>query len=385
MDLLAKTGGLLGELIAFPTVSADSNLELIDWASAYLGRLGARCDLTRDATGQKANLFATFGPDGDGGLVLSGHSDVVPVTGQDWASDPFEMEIRDDLLFGRGACDMKGFIACVLALAPKIARWRLTRPLHIALTYDEEVGCLGAQTLVADLTARDIRPAMAILGEPTSMRVINGHKGCFEYCTHVTGSAGHGSAPDLGVNAAVIAARYVSRLMELAEDLRPRAPAGSPFDPPWSTINIGRIEAGIATNVIAEHARIDWEMRPVQASDAELVLREIDALASALLPQMRAVDPKADILREVIGEVAGLDPVPDSEIARIVSALTGANGLDVVSFGTEAGLFQSLGMDCVVCGPGSIEQAHKADEYVSRDQLRVCLEMLDGLERHVCG
>ncbi len=384
MTLLARTEGLLSDLIAFPTVSADSNLALIDWASAHLSALGARCDLSHDATGQKANLFATFGPDSDGGLVLSGHSDVVPVTDQDWSVDPFALTARDDLLFGRGTCDMKGFIACVLALAPEIATWTLTRPVHIALTYDEEVGCLGAQTLVDDLRTRGVRPSMAILGEPTEMRVITGHKGCFEYATHIRGCAGHGSAPDLGVNAAEIAARYVARLIELAGDLRGRAPADSPFQPPWSTINVGRIDAGTATNVIPERARIDWEMRPVQGSDANHVLSEIDRFAETLLPAMRAVDPNVSILREVIGEVAGLSPVPDNEIAAIVQALTGANSTDVVSFGTEAGLFQSLGIACVVCGPGSIEQAHKADEYVSRSQLSQCLSMLSGLQRSVC-
>lgn len=383
MDLLYRTENLLKDLIGFPTVSAESNLDLIGWASNYLKGLGAHCDVTLDETGHKANLFATFGPEGNGGLVLSGHSDVVPVTDQDWSSDPFGMEDREGRLYGRGACDMKGFIACVLAMAPRIAEWRLTRPVHIALTYDEETGCFGARALVDDLRARDLRPAMAILGEPTMMQVINGHKGCYEYTTHITGCAGHGSAPDHGVNAAVCAARYVGRLMELESELRRRAPDGSPFSPPWTTLNIGRINSGHAHNVIPDHAEIDWEMRPVQRADAEHVLTEIDRFAESLLPSMRAVHAEATILREVIAETQGLHPVKDSEVANIVSALTGANGLDVVAFGTEAGLFQSLGMDCVVCGPGSIEQAHKPDEYVSRDQLATCLNMLQGLEKHL--
>ena len=293
------------------------------------------------------------------------------------------METPDMRHYGRGACDKKGFIACVMALAPVMARWRLTRPVHIVLTYDEETGCFGARALVDELRARGLRPAMAILGEPTMMRVITGHKGCYEYTTRITGCEGHGSAPDLGVNAAVCATRYATRLMELEQDLRGRAPAGSPFAPPWTTLNIGRIHAGVAHNVIPGHAEIDWEMRPVQPSDADHVLSNIDAYADSLLAAMQAVHPASAITRETIGEVAGLIPLPQSAIAGIVSALTGANDTDVVSFGTEAGLFQSLGMDCVVCGPGAIEQAHKPDEFVSRDQLAACLDMLNGLERHV--
>jgi acetylornithine deacetylase len=374
---------LLGTLIGFPTVSSDSNLDLIAWASTYLHDLGARCDITWDESGRKANLFASFGPEGDGGLVLSGHTDVVPVEDQDWSSDPFEMTVQGGRLFGRGACDMKGFIACVLAVAPQIAQWPLSRPVHVALTYDEEVGCYGARALVAELLAQGLRPAMAILGEPTSMRVIDGHKGCFEYTTHITGCEGHGSAPDAGVNAAVCAARYVARLMELEADLRRRAPLDSAFAPPWTTLNVGRIHAGVAHNVIPGHAEVDWEMRPVQRADADYVLTEIDRFAEGLLPAMRAVAPDSAIRREVIGEVDGLMPVAGNRAAEIACALTGANGTAQVAFGTEAGLFQAMGMDCVVCGPGSIEQAHKPDEYVARDQLAACLTMLRGLERHV--
>lgn len=381
MELLHRTEGLLGDLIGFPTVSADSNLDLIGWASNMLKELGAHCEVSLDETGHKANLFATFGPEQDGGLVLSGHSDVVPVEDQVWNSDPFTMTAHEGRLHGRGACDMKGFIACVLALAPDIAQWRLARPVHIVLTYDEEVGCFGARNLVDELRNRGLRPASAILGEPTMMRVITGHKGCFEYTTRITGCAGHGSAPDQGVNAAVAAARYAGRLMALERDLRGRAPADSPFSPPWTTLNIGRLHSGHAHNVIPDYAEIDWEMRPVQRSDADYVLAEIDHHAQQLLPAMQAVAPEASITREVIGEVAGLHPVPHNAIADIVSDLTGANGTDVVAFGTEAGLFQSLGMECVVCGPGSIEQAHKPDEFVSRDQLAACLDMLRGLER----
>lgn len=382
MDRLDRIAGLLGELIAYPTISSDSNLDLIGWVADDLRALGAEIDVTHDATGRKANLFATFGPAGDGGLVLSGHSDVVPVEGQDWTTDPFAMTRRDGRLYGRGACDMKGFIACVLALAPEIAGWRLQKPLHIALTYDEEVGCYGAEALARDLRARAVRPAMAILGEPTSMRVIEGHKGCCEYTTEFRGLEGHGSAPDKGVNAAAYAVRYAARLMELAEALKARAPETSPFDPPWTTVNIGRIASGAVHNVIPGHAEIDWEMRPVVEDDAVFLRAQIDHYAAeTLAPEMRGVDPKAGVTRHVVGEVAGLQPIAGNTAAELIASITGSNARGVVAFGTEGGVYQSLGMHCVVCGPGSISEAHKPDEFVALDQLAACDAMLRGLER----
>lgn len=383
MDELNRTVEKLRELIAFPTISTDSNLDLIGWAAVNLRTLGADVEITHDPTGTKGNLFATFGPAVDGGIVLSGHSDVVPVEGQDWSTDPFVMAESEGNLYGRGACDMKGFIACVLAMAPHIADWALTRPVHVALTYDEEVGCMGARALVDTLSAREIRPSVAIIGEPTMMRVIEGHKGCCEYTTRFAGLEGHGSAPDRGVNAAEYAVRYAARLLALSDELRTRAPGGSRFDPPWTTVNIGRIHGGIAHNIIAGYCDLDWEMRPVAETDGAWVRTEIDRYATEdLQPAMQAICPDASITRDVVGEVTGLEPIEANKAVEIVSALTGANGADVVPFGTEAGLFQELGMDCVVCGPGSIDQAHKPDEFVSREQLSACLAMLAGLEAH---
>lgn len=371
---------VLADLIGFPTVSADSNLAMIDYLADQLQSCGARLDVMRDESGQKANLFATLGPEGDGGIVLSGHSDVVPVTDQEWSSDPFVMVERDGNLFGRGTCDMKGFIAATIAMAPQFAAAKLTRPLHFAFTYDEEVGCLGAAQLAEDLERRGLKPSLAIIGEPTSMRIIEGHKGCCEYTTRFQGFAGHGSSPDLGVNAVEYAVRYVARLLELRDQLKGRAPADSRFDPPWTTLNVGALHGGDVHNVIAPKAHVNWEMRPVQSGDASFVKTAIRAYADeVLLPAMRAVHPGASIETEVIGEVAGLIPTDDNEARQIVSELTGANGADLVPFGTEAGIFQALGMDVVVCGPGSIEQAHKADEYLSLDQLAQCLNMLQGL------
>ncbi len=381
MSKLEETLPILKDLIAFPTVSADSNLAMIDYLATSLEDAGARVDVFHDETGNKANLFATIGPEVDGGIVLSGHTDVVPARENDWTNDPFEMVLRDDHLFGRGTCDMKGFIAATIAMAPALARHAKKRPLHFAFTYDEEVGCLGGQALVDSLQAKGIKPGVAIIGEPTMMRVIEGHKGCCEYTTRFEGRGGHGSTPDLGVNAVEYAVRYVSRLLELREQMRDRAPKDSRFNPPWTTINTGSLIGGVAHNVIASHAAVEWEMRPVVDADGAFIREEMHSyIHNTLLPAMQNVWPDASITTEVIGEVAGLIPMVDNEAKQFMMAMTGANSADVVAFGTEAGLFQSIGMNVVVCGPGSIDQAHTPDEFVSVDQMRQCLSMLEKLE-----
>ncbi|MFW8634813.1 acetylornithine deacetylase [Cribrihabitans pelagius] len=380
MTLLTETKTLLGELIAFPTVSADGNLDLIRHLADKLAAAGAEVEIWQDATGAKANLFATIGPMRDGGIVLSGHTDVVPVADQDWATDPFAMAERDGRLYGRGACDMKGFIAAAVAMAPRFAAANPQRPLHYAFTYDEETGCLGALALAGALKRKGLKPAVAIIGEPTSMQIIEGHKGCCEYTTRFTGLEGHGSAPHRGVNAVEYAARYVVKLLELKEALKPRAPEGSRFDPPWTTINTGSLNGGTVHNVIPGKARVEWEMRPVQPSDAGYVKDRLESFCAAeLLPAMQAVHPGASIETEVIGEVAGLEPMAGNAARSLVMELTGANAADVVPFGTEAGIFQELGISTVVCGPGSIAQAHKPDEYISISQLEQCLAMLERL------
>ena len=381
---LGETVDTLARLIAFPTVSADSNMEMIAYLAGRLETAGARVEVMRDAGGTKANLWATLGPDTDGGIVLSGHTDVVPVTDQDWSSEPFVMRQQDGRLFGRGACDMKGFIAACLTVAPVLAARVRDRPVHFAFTHDEETGCIGAGHLVAELRARGLRPGLAIIGEPTEMRVVEGHKGCYEYTTEFNGLAGHGSAPDRGVNAVEYAARYVARLLGLREHLRARAPEGSRFEPPWSTINVGALHGGVAHNVIASRATLDWEMRPVIKPDADFVKQDLAGFVDdILLPAMRAVDPEAAITTHVIGEIEGLEPMPQNAARDLVAELTGANCAHVVPFGTEAGLFQSLGINAVVCGPGSIEQAHKADEFIALDQVQACLDMLHRLAKRL--
>jgi len=383
MSDLETTLMILDRLIAYPTVSADSNLELIAYAAGHLEDCGARVSVSHDPSGQKANLFATLGPDTDGGIVLSGHTDVVPAQAEEWSADPFQMHRVDGRCYGRGACDMKGFIAAVLAKSRHFAELDLKRPLHVALTYDEEVGCFGARHLVEDLKTSGLRPSVAIIGEPTEMRVIEGHKGCYEYTTCFHGTDGHGSEPDKGVNAIHYAARFMTRLLEMGEEMKRRVgPDSARFSPPWTTVQTGRIEGGLARNVIARHCDVEWEMRPVRSEDGRIVRQALETYCrDILLPEMRAVSPQADIVTEVIGEVAGLAVMSENEARDIVTALTGANLCDVVAFGTEAGLFQALGMSVVVCGPGSIAQAHQPDEYVAEDQMQSCLDMLSGLSR----
>lgn len=374
---LNETIDLLDQLVAFPTISTDSNLEMIAHLAQRLEDAGARVEVIASPCGTKANLWGSMGPDADGGLVLSGHTDVVPVADQDWSGDPFRMWRDDKRLYGRGTCDMKGFIAAAVTMAGRID---VRRPLHFAFTHDEETGCLGAHALVPELQSRGVRPAMAVVGEPTGMRVIEGHKGCYEYTTHFTGLEGHGSNPGKGVNAAEYAVRYVSRLLELRAALMARVPPNSRFDPPWTTVSVGRISGGVAHNVIVGKAEVDWEMRPVVQDDAKFVKDALETFVETdLLPMMRAIHPGADIKTDIIGETVGLEPVDDNLARELVAGLLGDNAAGVVPFGTEAGLFQGMGMDVVVCGPGHIDQAHKPDEYIEIDQLQACLAMLEPL------
>ena len=287
-DLTQNTLSHLDKLIAFPTVSSESNMDLINYAANFFDDIGADVHLSHNPDGTKANLFATIGPRQNGGVVLSGHTDVVPVEGQDWTSDPFSAVHKDDRVIGRGACDMKGFIACALASAPAFQALELTRPLHIALTYDEEVGCLGAPVMLNALADLGIRPNVAIIGEPTGMQIIEGHKGCYEYTTQIRGLEGHGSLPDAGVNAVESAVRIIHELLETGETLRQRAPADSRFTPPWTTVSVGKIEGGIARNIIAKDCTFEWEIRPVQRSDSDLVWDRLHTLIDgSLLPEMQ--------------------------------------------------------------------------------------------------
>ena len=384
MTDLKTTLDIMDRLIAFPTISSESNRDCIDWISDYLGKLGARVEISSEVEG-KANIFATLGPDTDGGIILSGHTDVVPVEGQNWTRDPFAMHRQDGALFGRGTCDMKGFIAASLAMAPTYAAMDLKRPVHFAFTYDEEVGCLGARVLVNELIKSGLKPSVCIVGEPTSMRIIEGHKGMCEYTTEFRGVEGHSSNSDLCVNALEYAHKFMSKLMEVRAQLPAMAPPNSRFIPPYSTSSICACHSGTTHNVVPSLAELEWEMRVVQRSDREWLRGEMARFVDEeLRPEMQAKSPIADVVETLCVETEGLEPEPDSEAVKIVQELTGGNSTEVVAFGTEAGLFARAGISSVLCGPGSIEQAHKPDEYVTEDQMAVCLQMVGRLSDKLC-
>lgn len=379
-DLRNQTMLLLGDLIGFPTVTSDSNLHLIDYADDLLRGAGATTSITYGDEGRKANLLATIGPEIDGGVVLSGHTDVVPAEDEEaWTGAPFLATRRDQRVYGRGSVDMKGFIACCLAMAPVFASSDLRRPVHIALTFDEEIGCLGAPILIEDLLRTGPRPMAAIVGEPTNLRIIEAHKGCYEYTTTISGLEGHGSAPSKAVNAVEYAVKFISRLLEIGRELEAMATLGTRYDPPHTTISVGSINGGTARNIVAGQCTFEWEMRPVKRSDAEYAALAVGAYEQALVSQMRELHPDAAIVTETVGAVDGLEAVEDSPAVDLAKTLTGETEVDVVSFGTEAGLYQQAGIPAVVCGPGSIDVAHRPDEYVEISQLERCLEMLHRL------
>jgi len=374
---------ILSDLIAFKTVSGEDNNSLINYCDEILNKLGATSFKTYDDEKKRVNLFATLKakiPSKKKPIIFSGHTDVVPVS-KDWNTDPFVATIKDEKVFGRGTCDMKGFIACTLAYAPIFSKTNLDRDIHFSFTFDEETACQGAPLLINELKRKGMNSGICIVGEPTSMKIIDAHKGCYEYTTYFKGLAGHGSAPDKGINAVEYAVKYISKLIELREILKTKVPKNSIFDPPYTTIQIGGISGGIARNVIADRCQVDWEMRPVIKKDGEFVNNEMDKYVSTkLLPEMTKVFPKSLIKKEIIGEIIGFNRMEKSEACEFISSLTGDNSREVVSFGTEAGLFQEIGISTVVCGPGSIEQAHKIDEFVTLDQIKKCLTLLEGIK-----
>ncbi len=384
--VLDRSIEILRQLVGYPTISADSNMDLIDYAVDLLEATGARPVIITDDGGAKANVFATIGPDGDDGVVLSGHTDVVPVEGQEWRRDPFVAAVDGTRVWGRGTTDMKGFIACVLAMIPRFSEVGLTRPVHVALTHDEEEGCHGAKVMLADLEGKGIRPATAIIGEPTRMQIVGAHKGCHEFTTEIVGVERHASLGAGGAGAIHGAARFIALLDSLAVELTGRARADSPFEPAGSTINVGTISGGVARNITAGSAVLDWEIRPVQREDVDFVLNRVERYVDeVLLPDMRSVFPSASVSTTNVGEAGGLLYHPDSEAIALASRITGADSVVVMSFGTEAGLFQESGISTVVCGPGDIEQAHKPDEYVEISELESCLGMLERLVGEVTG
>jgi acetylornithine deacetylase len=361
---------ILRRLVAFDTVSARSNLDLIRWVADYLDGHGVAATLTYDEHRQKANLFATIGPADRGGVILSGHTDVVPVEGQGWDSDPFALAERDGRLYGRGTADMKGFIAAALAAVPGFRAASLKTPIHLAFSYDEEVGCFGVPRLIEALPEGEARPKLVIIGEPTSMRVVSQHKGCTVFATTVTGAEQHSSATHRGVNAIAAAAEIVAEIERVAAEKRTAARPDSGFVPPYTTLSVGTIGGGTAQNIIPRHCRLTWEYRIAPWDDAAAIEARVAGFVERdLLPRMRQVSAAAAIAIEKLADVPPLAAAPGSPAEELARQLTGDNATHAIAFASEAGMFQRADIPAVVCGPGSIDQAHQPNEFIEVSQL----------------
>jgi acetylornithine deacetylase len=382
-NLYQNSVEILSDLISFKTISGQDNNSLINYCDDILKKNGATSFKVYDEGKKRVNLFATLKAKKSNGkvpIILSGHTDVVPVS-KGWSSDPFKATIKGDKLYGRGSCDMKGFIACALAYAPIFANSNLDRDINFSFTFDEETACIGAPLLIKELKNRGFNKGICIVGEPTNMKIIDAHKGAYEYTTYFEGLAGHSSQPHKGVSAVEYAARYVTKLIELRKKLKDRTPKNSIFTPPHSTLSIGGIFGGIAHNVIADKCHVKWETRPVVKDDAIFLNKELDKYVNEkLLPEMKKIYTESNIKKEIIGEIIGFDREENSEACEFVSSITGDNSREVVSFGTEAGLFQEIGISTAVCGPGSIEQAHKIDEFIELKEIKKCLQFLEGVK-----
>jgi acetylornithine deacetylase len=364
---------MIERLIAFDTTSRDSNLALIEFVRDYLDGFRIKSELVFDTDRRKANLFATIGPEDRGGIMLSGHSDVVPVDGQDWDGEPFRVKERDGRLYGRGTADMKSFIAIMLALVPEFqAAKSATTPIHLALTYDEEVGCLGVRPLIARLAGRPVKPRLCIIGEPTLMQPVTAHKGKRSVRCLVRGHESHSALSHAGVNAIEAAAEIIARIRRLAREKRDAGPYDPGFTPPYTTIHTGTVAGGTALNIVPRECRFDFEIRYLPQDDPDVLLGELRRVAATLLPDMHRVSAATGFEFDEYNAIPALSASDDSEVVRLAQALTGANSVGKVSFGTEGGLYQEAGIPTVICGPGSIEQAHRPNEFIALDQIRQC-------------
>lgn len=368
---------LLARLVAFDTTSRESNLSLIEFVREYLDGHGVSCELIYNAQKTKANLFATIGPAEVPGIVLSGHTDVVPVDGQSWTFPPFELSEKEGRLYGRGTADMKGYIACVMALVPELTRNTLRMPVHIALSYDEEVGCLGVRSLLEVLGSKPVKPLLCVIGEPTELKPVLGHKGKVAMRCDVQGLACHSAHAPSGVNAIEYAAQLINELGRLGKALQAEERQDARFDPPFSTVQIGVIGGGVALNIVPEHCRFDFEVRSLPVEDPRHVISALHAYAqNELLPAMRAVSGQSDIRLTELSSYPGLDISMQSQAAELIAEFCGSRSFGTVAFGTEGGLFDQSGIPAVVCGPGSMAQGHKPDEFISIEQLDACDRML---------
>ncbi|MEM7207804.1 MAG: acetylornithine deacetylase [Pseudomonadota bacterium] len=372
---------ILEKLVAFDTTSRNSNLALIEYVQAYLQSFGVGSELVHDATGEKANLYATIGPHDKPGVMLSGHTDVVPVDGQDWSSDPFQLVEKDAKLYARGSADMKGFVACALASVPSMIEANLATPVHLAFSYDEEIGCIGVRTLIDMLQHQPVKPAMAIIGEPTSMQVVIGHKGKCAYEVEVVGANAHSAYTTEGVNAVIYAARLIQNIHDLQQRIIESGTKDSDYRVPYTTLHVGTISGGTAANIVPAQCRFDFEIRYLPQDDPIAIVDDIKQFAAdKLIPEMRTVFADVDIRVIQKNQYPGLFTAPDADVVNFVKSLVDDDSHGKVSFGTEGGLFsERLGVPAVVCGPGSILQAHRADEFVEIEQLDRCERMLSNL------
>jgi acetylornithine deacetylase len=377
---------MLARLVAFPSVSTSSNLDIIHFCRDWLRSHAVESTLVMSPGGDKANLFATIGPQVEGGIVLSGHTDVVPVEGQAWSSDPWTLTERDGRLHGRGTCDMKGFDALVLALVPDMVRASLKRPVHIALSYDEELACRGAPSMVHAMAETIPTPSAVIVGEPTRHAVVTGHKASVQLRTHVTGRAVHSSRIDQGVSAVMNAARLITWHEDVMTENRRRADPADPFEPPYTTLHCGMVAGGSAANIVSSSAWFYSDIRTIPSEDpADYVERYRAYIRDRVEPGMKAVVPGTGVEVELIAEVPGLRPENDGAAERLMRRLTGDNGTHVVSYGTEAGIFQRVGWSSVVCGPGDIAQAHQPDEYIEISEFAAGERLLRRLVEDLCA
>jgi acetylornithine deacetylase len=372
--------GILARLLAFDTVSSNANRALIDYVQALLAEHGIASVLMPDASGQKANLYATVGPDGPGGVMLSGHTDVVPVEGQAWTVPPFALTERDGRIFGRGAADMKGFVACAIAAMIEAGKRPLRVPLHLALSYDEEIGCMGVRSLIDVLAAAPYRPRFCIVGEPTAMQVATGHKGKIALRATFTGREGHSALAPMALNALHLAVDFVGIVRGLQAEVAANGLRDGDYDVPYTTLHVGKLSGGVQVNIVPNHAVADFEIRSLAGEDTDALIATLQDRAEAMLAPFRAQFPEAAIRIERQWDYPGLGTPIDAEVVRFVKSLTGANGTIKVAFGTEGGLFDArLGIPTVICGPGSMAQGHKPDEFVSLEQLARCQAMLAAL------
>lgn len=370
---------ILSRLMAFDTVSSNPNLDLMVYVQGLLRDAGIAAQLVPHDDGTKANLYATVGPEG-AGVMLSGHTDVVPVTGQAWTKPPFAATLADGRVYGRGAADMKGFVACAIVAMCQAAQRPLRTPLHLALSYDEEIGCMGVRSLIDMLAAAPLRPAMCIVGEPTGMQVATGHKGKVALRATCVGREGHSALAPMALNALHLAADFIVALRAVQADVALTGVQDADYDVPYATLHAGKMQGGVQVNIVPNRAVVDWEIRSPADEDVAALIARVQAASDAIVAPSRAAFPEAAITIDRLWDYPGLGTPTDAGVVRFVQSLTGANGTIKVAFGTEGGLFDArLGIPTVICGPGSMAQGHKPDEWVSVEQLGRCQAMLAAL------